>query len=335
MTFTKAFFTEEDIFYRRLVKLKRSLKVIALSKLTIDCLDKMEIPKSKVRYRETNKTYTNKKSETINFSYTLANITYNNKKRSLSKTKNADRIMSGMNNLQLQYLLELRTETQMNLNCNLQNAAMYCNSLNSLPKHINTYYFNVEDEITKACMELEASNEYSRIINDLYNVSQKEEEEIEYSNSWRETQKNTFNNKIIDLYGEKYRSKNEVIASVCADNCGLFINPEPFYPGTKLRADFGLMCASASQDKQGRFIIKEKYVEILGKCGDEAYDTKTKLKQNTARKLGIPILFINMTDEQNETGTTLSRFDMRKIENILIDFYLNKNIIENKICLPY
>lgn len=334
MTFTKAFFTEEDIFYRRLVKLKRSLKVIALSKLTIDCLDKMGIPNSVVRYKQTHKYYKNKDSIISDLSYTVANFTYNNQSHTLSKSKKSNYIISNMSNTQLQYLLELRTETQTNLNSHLQNAAMYCNSLNSLPKHINTYYFNVEDEITKACMELEASNEYSRIINDLYNVSQKEEE-IEYSNSWRETQKNTFNNKIIDLYGEKYRSKNEVITSVCADNCGLFINPEPFYPGTKLRADFGLMCASASQDKQGRFIIKEKYVEILGKCGDEAYDTKTKLKQNTARKLGIPILFINMTDEQNEAGTTLSRFDMRKIENILIDFYLNKNIIENKICLPY
>ena len=160
MTFTKAFFTEEDIFYRRLVKLKRSLKVIALSNLTIDCLDKMGIPNSVVRYKQTHKYYKNKDSIISDLSYTVSNFTYKNKCHTLSKSKESNCIISNMNNTQLQYLLELRTETQTNLNSHLQNAAMYCNSLNSLPKHINTYYFNVEDEITKACMELEASNEY-------------------------------------------------------------------------------------------------------------------------------------------------------------------------------
>lgn len=336
MTLFEPFFTEEDIFYHRLIKLKRSLKVIALSRLTIDHLDKMGIPKSHINYREKHKKYKNKKTEESEYSYTIATFSYNKQNFTLYKSKKACSIIPNISNSQLQHLLELRTETDTNLKNNIQNAALYCNSLNTMSKKHNTYRFNVDQEIQKACLELEASNEYSRVINSLCSIT-KQDTQPEYYTSWRETQKNTFNNRIIDLNGVRYRSKNEIISSICADSCGLFIEDEPFYPGTKLRADFGVMCANASNDKSNRYKVNEKYVEILGKCGDKAYDNKTAEKQELAKKLGMHVLFINMTDEFNNLGST-THFDMRKIEKLLIRFYF-KNDFSNddnaKICLPY
>ena len=51
----------------------------------------------------------------------------------------------------------------------------------------------------------------------------------------------------------------------------------------------------------------------------------------------MQVLFINMTDEFNNLGST-THFDMRKIEKLLIRFYF-KNDFSNddnaKICLPY
>ena len=121
----------------------------------------------------------------------------------------------------------------------------------------------------------------------------------------------------------------EIISSICADSCGLFIEDEPFYPGTKLRADFGVMCTNTSNDKSNRYKVNEKYVEILGKCGDKAYDNKTAEKQELAKKLGMQVLFINMTDEFNNLGST-THFDMRKIEKLLIKFYFKNDFSNEK-----
>ena len=85
MTLSEPFFTEEDIFYHRLIKLKRSLKVIALSRLTIDHLDKMGIPKSHINYREKHKKYKNKKTEESEYSYTIATFSYNKQNFTLYK----------------------------------------------------------------------------------------------------------------------------------------------------------------------------------------------------------------------------------------------------------
>ena len=115
-----------------------------------------------------------------------------------------------------------------------------------------------------------------------------------------------YQNEIYGGCGERVRSKNELIAAWCARESGLSYTLEPFYPGSNLCADFGLLAGG-----------KEILVEIGGMRTKPEYEARLKEKRELAKRHGRSLVIIDRTDYPDQSGLPQTRLHVRKLRQIL------------------
>lgn len=134
--------------------------------------------------------------------------------------------------------------------------------------------------------------------------------------------KHTFNCSIINDCGEQLRSKNEVIATRCAHDCGLCYELEPYYPGSFWRADLLLSV-------NGRKV----FVEIAGSRDKPDYEKHLKEKIAFAQENGLCLVVIDMTAYPDDTGKTFMHMNYSIICRIFL--YIRLGMLKRGIVWPY
>lgn len=352
---------DEDLFYEKLKKFKRAVKNIAMCKLKIEYLEKQGLPSDcNIVFSNTTQTYIDKGGNKRIYKNTTAYITQKSKKYIVSKkypyparlTSKID--FNDMENpvcrLFLQERLELKRENEYMIESETKIATLYCNGINSMPLSKKVKKFDLQSEIQNAYSELLASDERILILKEIQKFLG-----IDYciiTDSYDILQKNTYQNKIVDENGRRFRSKNEMIAASCISDAGVNYILEPFYPGTNWRADFSLICSkridvlpteinctagtlrgiSACEE---RFELQQVFVEITGKRGNEKYDKKLFKKREISKKLNIPLIFIDMTDYPNETGEAQTHLEYKKLRKVFQKLYEGYIAATGQFITPY
>lgn len=134
--------------------------------------------------------------------------------------------------------------------------------------------------------------------------------------------KYSFDSSIINDCGEQLRSKNEVITTRCAHDCGLCYELEPYYPNSFMRADLLLKV-------HGRNI----FVEIAGSRDKPDYEARLKEKIEHAQLNNINLVIIDMTAYPDTNGKTHMRMNYSTICRIFM--YIQLGMLKNGIVWPY
>lgn len=292
-----------------------------------------EYKNAKIRYDSTTTRHLNAQNKYINYRNTMSYIDCNRKK---TKIKNLEEI-------RLQLILERLSEIENKCLFLQKSIKMRCNSINSLK---SCHEFDVSFKTLKTLTENElyASNEHVHISNKAAEFSNlnfqsslfHNQEPLETSHKNNSNLNNSFSNNLIGLHNEVYRSKNEILASICLRDVGLFYSIEPYYPDSGMRADFGVFC-SYLQQKDGSISVLKKprqvFIEIAGGRNSLDYENKLQYKIATAKSYKIPLLVIDSTDYKDENNKTI--FDYKYLCDIFTKLYFGLLIADGKILTPY
>ena len=301
---------EEYLYIEKLRKLKIVLNKLSENMLKQSYLVSEGICEKKIVYKRTTKNYTKHSGDIKKYSNTNAYLCYGSDRKVI---KDSDLLAKS----------ELFTEVKIFYNTYSDLAKFYCNSLNCMHKR-GRKELDFTKLLEASYTEMKASGEYAKILSDL--SLGKSETRFNAFNIPSELN-NTFNNSIFNEKGERFRSKNEIIASFCLSNCGIYYNIEPFYPRSNIRADLGLFCYNSD--------LQELYIEIAGMRLNEKYENQLQQKRELARKNRIPLVIIDMTDYPDETGKTQTKFNFIKLSHIFTKLYFGLMSAEGQIITPY
>lgn len=350
-----------DLFYEKLKKLKQAVKNVAICMLKNECLEKQGLPSDcNIVFSNTTQLYVDKSGNKKIYKNTTAYITQNSQKYNVSKKyPYPARLTSHMDyndpqnpicRLFLQARLELKRENEYLIECETKIAKLYCDSINSMPLSKKVKKFDLQVEIKNAYAELIASDDRLLILKQLQEFLG-----IDYciiTDSYDVLQKNTYQNKIIDENGRQFRSKNEMIAAGCMADAGVSCIFEPFYPGTNWRADFALICSRnidvlpteinctagslrGISEVKDSYELKQIFVEITGKRGEEKYDKKLIEKRRLSKEKGIPLVFVDMTDYPDEGGQVQTHLEYKKLMEIFQNLYVGYIVAAGQFVTPY
>lgn len=273
----------------------------------------------KVSYKTKTTRYKNAAGVVVNYKNTSAFIVSRNQK---VKVKNYD-------DIKLQIELEMLKEIDLKYTMYTKMAGQYCNSLNSLREAgKDNYDIDLLKKVT--INEINASKEDVFIVRSLNFDLMESKNSPEFDNS--------FCNYIVSCEDERFRSKNELLASICMQNCGLSYCLEPLYPNSGLRADFGVFCSiSQKNGKEISYYKKPRqiFVEITGMRTDKGCDEKLKYKKQIAKQNKIPLVIIDMTDYPDDNGKLQTRLDCKHLCNIFTKLYFGYIPANGEILLPY
>lgn len=354
---------DDKLYLEKLNKFMCAVKEIAVCRVKLEHLEKQGLPEGSVVYSNTTKRYVDKNGTEHVYNYTTSYIYMNSKKYVVSKKYTYAAQLGGFvdenfandprNQIAhpfLQKRLELRKEIKEYLKAYTEIARMYCNSLNGMPRLKNASRYNLHEAIENACNELAESDEYCAILNELDSFLDIQHGPVCENN--REAKKYLFTNRIRNEKGEQFRSKNEAIAVDCINECGISYSLEPFYPESDYRADFAIIrCKTiyepcnclpegainnikkAQYDK--KVVYEQIFVEIVGLRRNEKYEKKLREKQAMAKKYGIPLLIIDMTDYPDKYGNIQTRLDYAKLCEIFQKVHAGLIRAEGQIMTPY
>lgn len=351
----------EDLFYEKLKKFKQAVKNVAICMLKIEYLEKQGLPLDcNIVFSNTTQFYVDKSGNKKVYKNTTAYISQNSNKFIVSKKYPYPARLTGRMDyndprnpicrLFLQTRLELKRENEYMIESETKIARLYCNSINSMPLSKKVKKFDLQVEIKNAYAELIASDDRVLILKQIQEFLG-----IDYciiTDSYEVLQKNTYQNKIVDEKGRRFRSKNEMIAANCITDAGASCILEPFYPGTNWRADFALICSRrvdvlpaeincTAGSLRGISEVKDSYelqqifVEITGKRGEEKYDKKLIEKRKLSKEKGIPLVFVDMTDYPNEGGLVQTHLEYKKLMKIFQNLYIGYVFATGQFVTPY
>ena len=194
--------------------------------------------------------------------------------------------------------LELRTEIRRKVRERKKLVTLYCGVLNAMkPRRLAR--LEPAAVLEEAWEAYRRSEEYAGLSAELDGSRARRHSEPEEG-------RYPYQNEIYGGCGERVRSKNELIAAWCARESGLSYTLEPFYPGSNLCADFGLLAGG-----------KEILVEIGGMRTKPEYEARLKEKRELAKRHGRSLVIIDMTDYPDRSGLPQTRLHVRKLRQIL------------------
>lgn len=299
--------------------------------LLSECPDKYK--SAKIRYTNTSSRHLNAKNKYIEYNNTVSYIDFAGIK---SKIKSSDEF-------RIQFILEKISEITNKCNYLQKAIKISCHSINSV-KSANEASIDFKTIKNITANEVHAANENIYISNKVTKFSssmfQKDERHLgeykEASHKNNSNLNNTFSNYLIGLRNEVYRSKNEILASLCLRNCGLCYSIEPFYPNSSLRADFGIF-SSYKQDINGHISVlkrpKQIFIEIAGTRDKLEYESRLQHKIKIAKTNQIPLLVIDATDYKENVSKTV--FDYEYLCNLFIELYFGIQEADGNIVTPY
>lgn len=286
---------------------------------------------AKVQYCTAISHHYNSQKERIEYNNTTAFININGNK---SKTSSPEEI-------RIQLILERLFEINTRCNFLKKNIKSYCNSINSSKKchEPGITFRRIKESTTK---EIHASNELVHISEKNAWLSYDNFHKSALSKSSGTSLKNnsnlsaTFPGLLIGPHSEIYRSKNELLSSLCLNDCGLCYTIEPFYPNSNMRADFSIFC-SYTQNENGKISVLKKpiqvFVEIAGKRNNPEYEARLQFKIKTAKHYKIPLLVIDATDYSSIGNKTI--FDYEYLCDIFTQVYFGMIGTDGTILTPY
>lgn len=300
---------------------------------------------SKIRYTTKFSHYVNSNSKQIKYQNTYAFIDSENCKRQVKSNQD----------LNIQLVLERIYEIDSKIVFLEKLLKTHCKSINSITKiNDDTFSFHAlksitEKEVFTAKEHLIISERAHQLITgEIYKPNLSESKDLfEIKNTSVKNDaklSNTFSNYYTGFENEIYRSKNEIIASICLRHCGLCYCVEPFYPNSAKRADFGIYC-SFFKNKYGKISIYNKpkliYFEVTGKRDDEKYESNLSQKIEIAKKNHLPLLIIDVTgyctkaNENNKEDICHSILDFEYLCDILTEIYFGLRKAGSEILVPY
>ena len=288
-------FFDEAVYFGELGRLHAELHRAARCRALLDCLAARGVPAGSViysrtvrRHRDRTYSYTNeflyiagcKFYISKKYPYPPAAVLLRRPDAGLSDPADPDVRLLLRDRLRLrgEYLADLKHLTRAaKRRCAFLNA----NKSRSLPR------IDFDDAFDQACADLRASAEWQQI---------SDEVDRRLAALSAADNASSFSNEIFNENGERLRSKNEYIVTSCARSCGFSLEIEPPYPGTPWRADLKLRARG-----------HEYLVEIAGRRDDPAYERRLQEKQTLARRLGLSLITIDMTDYPDSSGQCRTR----------------------------
>ena len=319
---------DEFVFFEKLRKLKVILSKLSECRLKQSYLASEGISDGYIIYRKSSKSYKSTKGEAKKYNNMSVYLCWDSKKYKVDNKINSYEIVN------LQAHLEMLTEIKILYDAYCDVAKFYCSNLNAMRKR-GGLQFDFERLLETSYLELKASGEYAKIISEL--GTDKRDNCGRAINTASELN-NTFSNNLFNDRGERFRSKNEIIASFCLSECGIYYNIEPFYPNSNMRADLGLFCCDSdilSNFDRDSFKIREVFVEITGLRGNNQYELRLNQKREIAKHNKIPLLIVDMTDYPDEAGKPQTKFDFMKLSHIFLKVYFGLMPAEGQIVVPY
>lgn len=294
--------------------------------LLSECPDNYK--KAKIRYNNIFSRHLNVQNKFTEYNNTTSYIDLNGNKKKVTKCEE----------IRIQFILERLCEIDDKCNFLQKTLKASCHSINSL-KSCREIAITYKEIKSITANEIITSNEYVYIANrasrfsienfcKIYNTIASVKNDSRLNNS--------FSNCLLGVDDEIYRSKNEILASLCLKSCGLSYIIEPFYPNSNLRADFGVFC-SYEQDERGRISVLKKprqiFIEISGAREKPEYEAKLQHKIELAGTNHIPLLVIDSTDYNLKHVQTL--FDYEYLCDIFTELYFGIRKADGSIITPY
>ena len=299
----------EEAYLEKLELLLRTAKELAACRAQLEALDKRGVPEGSVIFSRPVKHYRRKNGEETVYRYTCEYLYIKGKKYYVSKKhRYPDRPRPGVdendpenpdNRRLLATRLELRTEIRRKLRERKKLVTLYCGVLNAMkPRRLPR--LEPEAVLAEVWEAYRRSEEYAGLNAELNGRPARRHTEPEKERRY------PYQNEIYGGCGERVRSKNELIAAWCARESGLSYTLEPFYPGSNLCADFGLLAGG-----------KEILVEIGGMRTKPEYEARLKEKRELAKRHERSLVIIDMTDYPDQSGLPQTRLHVRKLRQIL------------------
>lgn len=285
--------------------------------------------KAKMSYKTTHTYYINKNKEKIKYENSAAYILMDDSK---IKIKTHEETIA-------QFILERILEIDSKIIFLKKTIKLYCHSLNSikLPEEI-TWTFKILKAATER--EILASKEHSYIFEKVRlfltgEINPKNAAELSKTNY----------NYFVGADNEIYRSKNEIISSICLKNCGLSYCIEPSYPQSGKRADFGIYCSFCRNDS-GRFSVLKKpkqiFLEVVGINNDEKYSATLSEKVRIAKEYKIPLIIVDFSNSKDNSpqqalneNLAHSIFEFDYLSNIFTEIYFGLRKACSEKLVPY
>ena len=298
----------EEAYLEKLELLLRTAKELAACRAQLEALDRRGVPEGSVVFSRPVKRYRRKNGEETVYRYTCEYLYIKGKKYYVSKKhRYPKRPRPGTdendpenpdNRRLLARWLELRTEIRRKVRERKKLVTLYCGVLNAMkPRRLAR--LEPAAVLEEAWEAYKRSEEYAGLSAELDGSRARRHSEPEEG-------RYPYQNEIYGGCGERVRSKNELIAAWCARESGLSYTLEPFYPGSNLCADFGLLAGE-----------KEILVEIGGMRTKPEYEARLKEKRELAKRHGRSLVIIDMTDYPDRSGLPQTRLHVRKLRQIL------------------
>lgn len=298
----------EEAYLEKLELLLRTAKELAACRAQLEALDRRGVPEGSVVFSRPVKRYRRKNGEETVYRYTCEYLYIKGKKYYVSKKhRYPKRPRPGTdendpenpdNRRLLARWLELRTEIRRKVRERKKLVTLYCGVLNAMkPRRLAR--LEPAAVLEEAWEAYRRSEEYAGLSAELDGSRARRHSEPEEG-------RYPYQNEIYGGCGERVRSKNELIAAWCARESGLSYTLEPFYPGSNLCADFGLLAGG-----------KEILVEIGGMRTKPEYEARLKEKRELAKRHGRSLVIIDMTDYPDRSGLPQTRLHVRKLRQIL------------------
>ena len=294
--------------------------------LLSECPEKYK--NAKVRYNNIFSRHLNVQNKLTEYNNTTSYIDFNGNKKKVTK----------LEEIRIQFILERLSEIVDKCTFLQKTLKSSCHSINSLKSY---HEIAITYKETKAITanEIITSNEYVYIANRASRFSTENFCKIYNTTGSVKNNSclnNSFSNCLLGVDDEIYRSKNEILASLCLKNCGLSYIIEPFYPNSSLRADFAIFCSYA-QDERGRISVLKKpkqiFIEIAGAREKPEYEAKLQHKIELSGIYHIPLFVIDSTDYSLKHTQTL--FDYEYLCDIFTELYFGIRKADGSIITPY
>ena len=289
-----------------------------------------EYKNAKIQYCNSFSRYINVKQKSIEYKNTASYIVSNGEKIRIKSTEH----------IRIQLILDRLSEIKSCIESLRKTVKLYCHNVNSTKGAGDS---SIDYKTLKAAAESEfrTANEQIHIFDRTafyqesnFHAAFNEKHYASIKNSVNLN--NTFSNYYVCPRNEIYRSKNEVLSSLCLMHCGLSYCVEPLYPNSGMRADFGML-SSFHQKRDGTIVTLKKpkmiFIEIAGLRNNDDYNAKLNKKIEFARMSKIPLVVIDFTEYNKAESTAVFNFEI--LCDIFTELYFGIRKADGVILTPY